>query len=142
MLRLGARSLRLARSSLRIRARQDAYRHSRGLASPQRADRGADAARGDRRELAPGRCRVCRNQAELPALLGAGLERVADRRIVLPIAILVRARAGIGHVIGTPIVVLARVTIARRSRLLDKTGARSRGMGRKANQDDALPGVP
>ena len=44
MLRLGARSLRLARSSLRIRARQDADRHSRGLASPQRADRGADAA--------------------------------------------------------------------------------------------------
>ena len=35
MLRLGARSLRLARSSLRIRARQDADRHSRGLASPQ-----------------------------------------------------------------------------------------------------------
>ena len=44
MLRLGARSLRLARSALRIRARQDADRHSRGLASPQRADRGADAA--------------------------------------------------------------------------------------------------
>ena len=99
------------------------------------ADREPSAACGYRRELAPRRRRVRGDQAELPALLGtAGLERVADRRIELPIAELVRARAGVRNVIGTPVAVFARLAVALGLRLLDEARARGGRTRRKTRQ--------